>query len=367
MSDQNINETQPMVVEPKKKTAVWKWILLGLGIIILLTAAGGSIGYASGLAFRQKTAQTQAALAASTQYQLALSDLSSGNLSRAKDRLVYVIQLDPGYAGAKEKLAEVMIQLASTATPTPAPTATVVPTLDTSGEEALLAQAKQLLAGNDYTGTLSALDNLRKQNPTFKTAEVDGLYYRALRYRGVQKISNDGFLEGGIYDITLASKFGPIDGQANGVMQTAKLYITAASFWEVNWEQSLFYFSQLYTSDPYVHDINNWTAVDRFRTASIGYGDEFMTKNNYCSAQEQYQNAINIKDDQKTADKLLVATNKCAESQGITTETPTPETTATTPAPEGTVVTTEAPVVVTTEPPADTPVPPTAEAPVKTP
>lgn len=338
MSEQNLNETQSMESQPRKKPAVWKYILVAIGIILVLTAMGGGIGYAAGISTRQKTAKQQASLAAATQYQLALVDYSSGNLTRAKDRLVYVIQLDPGYEGAKEKLAEIMIQLAATATPTAAPSPTTAPTMDTSGVEALLAQAKQLLAGGDYTGTLNALDVIRKQNPSFKSAEVDGLYYRALRYRGVQKISNEGFLEGGIYDLTLASRFGPIDGQANGVMQTAKLYITAASFWEVDWENALNYFSQLYASDPYLHDINNWTVIDRYRMASIGYADELMAKNKFCDAEQYYQSALAIKDEQTTADKLTKAANKCAELQAQNaTETPAPEpettTTTTTTAP----------------------------------
>lgn len=337
MSAPNLSETQPMVVKPNKKKGVWKWILLGLGIILALTAAGGGIGYASGISFREKTANNQRALAASTQYQLSLADFAAGNYLRAKDRLVYVIQLDPGYAGAKEKLAEVLITMASTATPTTAPSATVAPTLDLSGVEAMLAQAKQLMAGGDFNGVITALDNIRKSNASFKTAEVDGLYYLALRNRGLEKITQQGYLEGGIYDLTVASRFGPIDGLANSTKEEAEVYITAASFWEVNWEQALFYFEQIYTTDPYLHDINNWTAVDRYRMASVGYGDQLMTKNKYCEAQQYYQNAANISADNKTSEKLLSATNKCnaltATEVPIDTTTPPPaaDTTVTVP------------------------------------
>ena len=81
------------------------------------------------------------------QYQLGVTDLQNSRYEFAKQRFEYVIQLDPGFPGVLEKMAEIAIIMNATATPTPAPIATVAPTLDLSGVESLLAQAKQFLVG----------------------------------------------------------------------------------------------------------------------------------------------------------------------------------------------------------------------------
>jgi hypothetical protein len=63
------------------------------------------------------------------------------------------------------------------------------------------------------------------------------MYYFALRNHGYDLITKEGNLEGGIYHLTLAERFGPLDNTANGLREGARIYITGASFWELNWEQ----------------------------------------------------------------------------------------------------------------------------------
>ena len=54
------------------------------------------------------------------------------------------------------------------------------------------------------------LDTLRRKDPAFHTVEVDGMYYFALRNLGVDLIQA-GNLEGGIYELTLAERFAPLE------------------------------------------------------------------------------------------------------------------------------------------------------------
>ena len=59
-------------------------------------------------------------------------------------------------------------------------------------------------------------------------------------------------LEGGIYDLAIAAKFGPLDTEANSAREWARLYIVGLSFWEVHPEQAVFYFGQVASSAPYL-------------------------------------------------------------------------------------------------------------------
>ncbi|NJN79354.1 MAG: hypothetical protein HC797_02155 [Anaerolineales bacterium] len=154
----------------------------------------------------------------------------------------FIIAKNPNFPGAQEKLTEVLVL---STIPTPAPTITPTATPDFSGAESAFARAQELIRLQDWAGALAALDTIRKLDPTYKTAQVDGMYYFALRNQGHNLITSQGNLEGGIYFLTLAERFGPLDNTANGLREGARAYITGATFWELDWEQAVFYFSQV--------------------------------------------------------------------------------------------------------------------------
>ena len=82
-----------------------------------------------------------------------------------------------------------------------------------------------------------------------------------------------GNLEGGIYDLTLAERFAPLDNVAHVLRDNARWYITAASFWELDWERASEYFYQLNGSG--IWD-GTMTASERYRVAAMRYGDELF-------------------------------------------------------------------------------------------
>jgi hypothetical protein len=156
--------------------------------------------------------------------------------------------------------------------------------IDDTNYEALLAQAKQLVAAGQWQNALTVLDTLRAKDSTFHTVEVDGMYYFALRNLGVDLIQA-GNLEGGIYNLTLAERFAPLDNVAHVLRDNARFYITAASFWELDWERTAEYFSQLNGSG--IWD-GTMTATERYRIAAIRYGDQLYGEERFCEAYEQY-------------------------------------------------------------------------------
>jgi len=356
---QNQN-SQPEQVQPKR----WKWILVGVAIVLVMGFIGGLIGYSAAIQNRKRIAADQVALVATTQFELGIADFTAGRLDTAKRRFEYVIQADPNYPGAQEKLTEVMLALATLKTPTPilTPTMTLEPTPDFAGVEEMLQRVRELLANKQWDDALTVLDLMRNENIDYKTVDVDGMYYIALRERGVKKIINDGNLEGGIYDLARVEQFAPLDREADGFRTFARFYLTGASFWKVDWPQVLAYFEQVYPSLPNLRDSSGWTAQERYRIALVQYGDQLMLSGEYCKAKDQYEKALNFGADEKLNQAFDQAKQKCEPPKPTSQPaTPTPLVTPTTGAPTvepTSVVPTEAP---TTEPTAEPTVEPTAE------
>lgn len=295
-NNNNTESTQPSTPVEKKKPKRGRAILfnaLGLILILALAIFGG---YQSGLSIRKQARSAAVMQQLGDQFQNALVDMQFGRYKIAKQRLEWIIQNDPNFPGAQEKLTEVLVQINIQENYVP-PTATpsLTPTPDFSGAQEAFARAQQLITAQDWSGAISALDELRKLDSSYQTSQVDGMYYFALRNNGYSLITQHGNLEGGIYYLTLAERFGPLDVNANGIREGARVYIIGASFWELNWEQALFYFTQA----------RNWgnlwdgtmTASERYWYASMRYGDELFTRERLCEEGEayfQYQNAISI-------------------------------------------------------------------------
>lgn len=281
-----VDDTQP--IKPPKKPSRWRSILVSILGFLLLVGLGAFSGYSSGLNQRTDAEKSIISQQLSEQFSFALVDIEFERYDNAKQRLEFIISKDPGYPGVQEKLTEVLV-LSSIPTPTPVPTLTSTP--DFSGAESAFQRAQQLVNAQDWPGALAALDTIRKLDSSYNTAQVDGMYYFALRNYGVDLITKQGNLEGGIYHLTLAERFGPLDNTAIGLREGARMYITGASFWELDWAQAVNYFSQVGTGWPSLWD-GTMTARDRYYFASMRYGDELFTQQSYCKANEQYQNAL---------------------------------------------------------------------------
>jgi tetratricopeptide (TPR) repeat protein len=290
-TNNNPEGTQPS--KPVTKPKRGRGFLINTLILIALLALGLFGGYQSGISIRKNAESSTLMEQLGEQFQYALVDIQFGRYENANQRLEFIIEKDPSFPGAQEKLTEVLVQInlqANYVQPTATPS--LMPTADFSGAEEAFSHAQQLIAAQDWPGALGALDQLRKLDPNYNTSQVDGMYYFALRNNGYDLITKHGNLEGGIYYITLAERFGILDSNASSIREGARVYLIGASFWEINWEQAVFYFTQA----------QNWgnlwdgtsTASQRFWYASMRYGDELFEKELICEENEaliQYQNA----------------------------------------------------------------------------
>jgi tetratricopeptide (TPR) repeat protein len=345
-----------------------------LNVLIVLVIVGIGIfgGYRAGISIRLDKEQELVTQQLSDQFSRALVDIQFGNYDAAKTRLEYIIGIDPSFPGAMDKLTEVMVlSTVPTATPVVTPTPQLI--VDDTNYDALLAQAQQLIAAGQWQNALTVLDTLRAKDSTFHTVDVDGMYYFALRNLGVDMIK-EGNLEGGIYELTLAERFGPLDNVAHVLRDNARAYINAASFWELDWQRATQQFAALNGSG--IWD-GTMTATERYRIAAMRYGDQLYADGKFCDAYEQYQGAQTAGElDADVAGRAHQAYLACYPPTG--TPAPTLQATSTTdtsvvptntsqgggPAPTNTTApppaATDTPVPV---PPTDTPVPPTAATP----
>ncbi len=329
------------------------WSLLGLLGLLLIGVLSAFGGYNEGIRLRKQAEIVQKSSTAAEQFQLGLQDMEAGNYDRARQRFEYVIELDPGFPGVTEKLADVLMLLNATATPTIVPTPTLTPTPDTRNVDQLFSQAQQDLANSNWSAAIDTLLALRKADPNFQPVWVDDMLFVAFRNRGKDKILGAD-LEGGIYDLTIAAQFGYLDFDSRSLQDWARLYLTGASFWELDWSQAVFYFAQIAPALPNLSDGSGWTAAQRYRLALIGYGEDLIEQTEWCSAKSQLELALSMGPDERGQALYDQAASVCDGDSGEETDTggsqPTQETqpAATTEPPPQPTPTTE---VVSTEPP----------------
>jgi len=351
-----LDQTQPTVTsqEPKKKGAgclgrFGKLLLFILAGLIVVGIAGW-FGYHAAIRSRLAAEETQKVTIATDQYELALKDINDGRLEQARDRLEYIIGIAPGFPGAAEKLTEVMVQISIQRTPTPAftPTPEMTPTPDTRGQDEIYNQIVAYIQNKQWLDAYNSLVVLRNNDPAYRAVEVDGMFYIVLRNRGIEKITLEGDLMGGSYDISQAESYAPVDRLALDYREWAENYIYAASFYGVNWERAVENLRLIYESFPNLRD-STMSAQERYRISLVKYGDQLADKGKWCDANNYYQLALTIASD---GTLQATATNASIKCQGPS-KTPTPEITLT-----ETLTETLPPTEVTTEPPPTTETPP---------
>lgn len=321
--------TSPQSEKPEgePRASIWKtvrWFLLGL-IIVILAAAG--IGYTAGLRNKDQNRSETVEQVAHEQFTLALEDLNEGRYAIAKQRLEYIISIDPTYPNIAETLAQALVELnAPTATPVVVSQATATPNL--APVEDLFTQIEAAVQAEDWDQVIDTTLVLRSKNPEYEAIAVDGYMFTALRNRGVNRISNDGLLEEGIYDLSRAEQFGPLDSEARNWRDWAELYLLANSYYGIDWTQAYNYFSQLYIIAPY---LKNDTYI-KYSVSASEYGMLRWYDNDPCGAVDAFKQSLTALDDPElhpTATRAAVAcrtaTAKPPEPTEAPQDTPTPD------------------------------------------
>jgi tetratricopeptide (TPR) repeat protein len=308
MPDSELKDTQPTrafhATDPNSRlpAAGKKGLRRGLValIVVLLLAVGLFTGYGSGMGVRYATRNTVVSGQLDEQFQLGRQALKAGNYKLARQYFEGILRTNSNYPGIRTAYADLLIRIQMTSTPSLSPTPYLSPTPDLRSAVEIYNTALQLLNSADWNGAITALDALRKANPTYQTAQVDGMYYTALRQRGVEKITagcRDTNLEGGIYDLTLAEHFigtGNLDSASESLRTYARLYIIAASFWDQDWLQAQNFFAQVMTGYPRMTDSSCESATDRWIEATLHVAGQLLAAGDACGAEEQYATAFTV-------------------------------------------------------------------------
>lgn len=343
-------QAQPPAAKNGTRWAVWIYGVLGFILLVILGVAGG---YVNGRAMRVDAQGTLVSQQLSAQFDLGMQAMNAGEYDVAQQHFQYVINQSPNFPGAQAAYIQLLLKMKVSPTPVFTSSPTSSPTPDQRSAEQIFNHIQDLLAAKpqsfqDWDTVVSTLDSLRKVDPTYQAAQVDGIYYMALRQRGMAQIfaqpCQNINLEGGIYDLTLAERFGQLDGYTDTLRTYARLYISGASFWEIDWTQAQFYFHQVYLALPDLMDSSCITASRRWAQATIKYGDQLLANGDFCGADAQYQAAaaVNSPENATAQPTAAYADRKC--------HPPAP------PAPTG-VPETQTPTPGTPPPPAETPTP----------
>jgi hypothetical protein len=268
--------------------------LLFVGASLLLGAASGWLGYRSGEKQHMSMVTVTVDAYLDSQLKLAAEDYLNKEYTLARERLVYILTVNPEHRLATELLVEVEVALAVTMTPTPPPpTPTPSPTPDMRPAEDQYNSVLSLISQSQWHQALDLLDNLRKNNPEYRIVDVDGLIYICLRNRGIQKILN-GELESGIYDFTLAEQFGPLDGETENYRNWARLYLLGNAFWGAYPEQAASYYGQLVAAAPNITDASGVSAFYRYWASLLQIGDELAEDEKWCESSDQMITVLGV-------------------------------------------------------------------------
>ena len=322
------SKTQPVKVKKPKR---WRMILIGILAMVLMGAAGGGLGYLNGIQSRMTKEKEEVLTQAALQYQYGMQQMNVGNYELAISHFEFVLKTYPEFPEIREKYTEAMVRLAETTGVVAQPQTT--PTPDTRQAEELFNLAVQQVQSQQWGEAMDTLEALRNADYTYRTIDVDGLYFITLRHRAIQKMIGEGDLEEGLYLLAILNKYAPLDRDTVNYSSWARLYLTGASFWEVDWEQVVNYFSQLYAAFPNMHDGSGWTAADRYMAGLESYGDHLLDEGDPCGAINQYQNILNISAIESVQNKYNEAFLECYPPTATPIPvviTPTPEVTPST-------------------------------------
>jgi len=331
IAPQSIAETEPegsQVIPSRSGSSTRRRMFHIFLVYLAALVAIGLMAYFQGRGLNIAEQIAQVSEAMYEQFELGIADLEAGRYEIARQRFEAIIYFDPAYPGAEDMLVEALTHLnVPTVTPTSEPT----PTPDLSPPEDLLEQAKAAMADEDWDTVINKLLALRAKDPAYKPVKVDGLMYIALRNKGMDLIAQ-GLMEEGLYNLSLAKRFGPLDRDAMFRMTLAQQYLLANSYIGLNWARA----SELFL--PLCEQVATLDSCRKYAETAWKYGDLLWDEGDPCGASEQYIGALNAWEFPDLAPTASKADDVCATQSApppVPTATPTPSPTPTPPSGNG--------------------------------
>lgn len=317
----------------------WLWFVLIYLVAILVI---GFLAFSQGRRANLLQNQDQVVQFLQEQFELGLRDLDAKQYELARQRFEAIVRYDPSFPGAEEMLIEIYLAVnVPTVTPTPRPTMTP----DPAPPEELFDQARTALANSDWTTVINKLLTLRAKDPYYRSVEADGMMYIALRNRGMELIAL-GLMEEGLYDLSLAERFGPLDREAGFRRTLAEQYLWANSFFGLNWAQAAELFN------PLCQQGATLDSCPKYAEAAWKYGDQLWAADDPCGAKDQYGGSLSA---WENGTRVPTATEAAVACETATAPPPRPPKPTDTPTLEGIPTEDLTPEATPTETPTPTP------------
>ena len=298
-------------------------LIIGMGAFgFVVLGLSGITGFWSGQQDLTAAKATQQANLLLEQFNLGVSDLEAGRLPLAQQRFDYILSVDPSYPNVHDLLNLTLAGL-NQPTATIVPTATQItitptPTISVTSLDGLLQAAQAAYNQQDWSRTIDILLTLRAKDPQYQLTQVNQLLQGSLRNRGLSEILQ-GQQEMGIYDLTLASRFGPLDAQAASWERSAEFYLYANSFYGLDWQQAAGNFSSLCAAGI-------WDSCYKYAVSAASYGDLLIKDSkDYCAASDQYAASLDTRSNPALEPTATAAHKAClTATAGPPTATPSP-------------------------------------------
>jgi hypothetical protein len=277
------SDTQPVPATKveRRKVSFWlRFIIIG-AVVVLVWGGAGIGGYVAGMERRQLEQAQALEQTLQQQFDLGIENLLAGEFEVAKQRFQYVLLLNPEYPGAMELLNQTLSALnepTPTARPLISPTPTVTP--DLRSYEGMFISAQDSFGRGDWSTALDLMVLIRGNDPTYRLGEINQMMQVALRNRGMDMLF-EGRLEEGIFNLNLAERFGPLDGQAQSWRRSAAFFLFANSYIGLDWSLATDYFSQICVA-------NIWGACAKYAQSAREYGNLLVLQEDYCRASLNY-------------------------------------------------------------------------------
>lgn len=254
----------------------------------------GTLGVYHGLQERGRLTQETA----EEHYAAGLAHLENGGYELAVAELELTLRLVPGYRDAEEKLSEAKARLEVQATPT----------FEVQKKVAadLFSQAQTFYDEGKWDDVVITLERLRALDPDYEPEAVEELLFATYYDQGLALI-NEGRLEEALRSLDKALELEPAQEEVLEQRKLAALYLTAISYWGADWDKAITNFYELYSIEHDYMDVKQ-----RLYDAYMSKGDLYADQNQWCTAEDQYALALEIKPDQVGEGKRVEANRLCS-------------------------------------------------------
>jgi tetratricopeptide (TPR) repeat protein len=269
--------------------------LLASALVAIIVALG-LMASQSGLDVRRQ----RAAELGQGYYERGLAHLDEGNYLLALAEFEEAVRLAPDHqeAAKQYELLKAMVG-EEEASPAGVPGDVLL---------SLYGEASKLYADGRWAEAIVSIEDLRRVDPTYRTAELEEMLFHAYREQGLNLLEL-GELEEALSLLNRALELSPDDPDVAELHQWLSLYMTGLSQWGVDWEKTAATFGQLYELNPNFLDVGH-----RLHDALVSLGDLYYAEGAWCMAESQYGLALEAEQSQETAVMRDEARELCVQA-----------------------------------------------------